>query len=117
MRRLLNDWRLFWPLQMLLSALTALTGTFLPLLLPAFALPLKIFFLWLGACAVGAWTGFRLTRIGFSCYAAWLAPPFFHLAAPWLTLGYPPAAGSLLLCALASLIAAASADVLNRRKK
>ena len=117
MRRIFNDWRLFWPFQALLAGLTALAGTFLPLLLPSFALPVKILFLWLGSCLAGAWSSFRLTRIGLNCYAAWLAPPIFHTAAPWLAIGYPPAAGSALLCALASMVSAAGADVLSRRQK
>ena len=117
MRRIFNDWRLFWPLQALLSGLTALTGTFLPLMLPTLALPLKILFLWLGACAAGAWSSFRLTRIGLSCYAAWLAPPIFHTAAPWLAIGYPPSVGSALLCAFVSMAAAACADALARLNK
>lgn len=116
-KRILADWRLFWPVQVLLCALCALLSAFLPLLLPTAALPLRILFQWIASAALGAWTSFRLTRAGLTCYAAWLVPPVLHTAVPWLTIGFPPSVGSMLVCALVSMTAAAAADVYVRRKR
>lgn len=115
-QKLLTNWRLFWPFQIILTGFIALTATFLPLLLPVAALPLRIALQWIAPCVLGAWTSFHLTRTGFVCYAAWLSPPVLQMAVPWLSIGYPPSIGSVLLCTFVSMVSAASADVLNRQK-
>jgi len=115
-QKIFGNWRLMWPLQALMMILIALCATLLPLLFPAAHMPLRLFFLWLLPCTVGAWSSFRLTRCGLTCYAAWLLPPVMHTAVPWLVLGFPPTPISMALCALVSLVGAAAGDVLNKQE-
>lgn len=72
---------------------------------------------WILLPAAGFLTALRTARRGLSCYLAWIAPPVFMSAVPWLLIGYPPYAGSMLLCALTSMLGAATGDVINRRKE
>ncbi len=114
-KKVLSEWRLLWPVQLLIMILISLCATFLPLLfLPAAAL-LRAVFLWLLPPVFGAWSACRLTRNGLISYAAWIAPPVIHTIVPWLTLGYPPSGLSMALCAFVSLVGAAAGDVLYRR--
>lgn len=114
-QKLLNNWRLFWPVQALIMLVTALCATVLPLEFPAAALPLRVIFLWLLPAAAGAWTACVLTRSGLISYAAWIVPPIVHSIVPWIILGYLPSPFSMLLCAFVSLVGAATGDVLYRR--
>lgn len=72
---------------------------------------------WILLPIAGFLTAMRTSRRGLSCYLAWIAPPVFMSAVPWLLIGYPPYAGSMLLCVLTSMLGAATGDVINRRKK
>lgn len=65
----------------------------------------------------GFFTALRVTRRGVSCYLGWILPPILMSITPWLLVGYPPYAGSMLLCVLTSMIGAAAGDVMNRRKE
>lgn len=115
-RNLLNTWRTLWIVQALVMLLIALCATLLPLYFPNAYLLLRIIFLWLLPCVAGAWTSCRLAYLGLNCYAAWLFPPIIHTAVPWLLIGYPPAVGSMALCALVSLTGAAAGDVMYKQE-
>lgn len=114
-QKILKNWKLLWPLQALSMLFIALLSTFLPLLFPAAALPLRIVFLWILPSAAGAWTACHLTKSGLISYAAWIAPPVIHSIVPLLALGYLPSPFSMLLCAFVSLVGASVGDVLSRR--
>ena len=111
-----NSWRLLWPIQFFIMLVLSLCATFLPLLFPMAATPLRLVFLWLLPAVFGAWSACRLTRCGLISYAAWIVPPIVHSALPWLTLGYPPSGLSMVLCAFVSLVGAAAGDVMYRRE-
>lgn len=114
LKKLLSNWRFLWPVQLLVMLLNSLAATLLPLLFPAVVTPLRVVFLWVLPSVLGALTACRLARVGLTAYAAWLLPPIIHSAVPWLLIGYPPAPGSMLLCAFVSLVGAAAGDVLRR---
>lgn len=114
-QKILNNWRLMWPLQALIMLIIALLSTFLPLLFPAAAQPLRLIFLWLLPCAAGAFTACRLSRSGLISYAAWIVPPIMHSIVPLIFLGYLPSPFSMLLCAFVSLVGAATGEVMLRR--
>ena len=115
-QKILKNWKLLWPVQALMMTILSLLSTFLPLLFPAAALPLRVVFLWLLPAAAGAWTACLLAKSGLNCYAAWIAPPVIHSIVPLIALGYLPSPFSMLLCAFVSLVGAAAGDVLNKRK-
>ncbi len=115
-QKIFRDWRLFWIVQALVMGIISLCATLLPLMFPAAQLFLRLVFLWLLPCVIGAWTACRLARLGLNSYAAWLVPPVLHTVLPWLVIGYPPHAGSAALCALISLIGAAAGDVLYKQE-
>ena len=115
-QNILKSWKLLWPAQALLMLIIALLSTFLPLLFPAAALPLRIVFLWILPAAAGAWTACLLAKSGLNSYAAWIVPPIIHSIVPLLILSYLPSPFSMLLCAFVSLIGAAAGDVLSKRK-
>ena len=114
-QKILNNWKLLWPVQALAMLMIALLSTFLPLLFPAAALPLRIVFLWILPAAVGAWTACLLTISGLNSYAAWIAPPIIHSIVPLIALGFLPSPFSMLLCAFVSLIGAATGEVMSKR--
>ena len=116
-QKILKNWKLLWPVQALIMLIIALLSTFLPLLFPAAALPLRIIFLWILPSAAGAWTACLLTQSGLNSYAAWIIPPVIHSVTPLIALGYLPAPFSMLLCAFISLVGAAAGDVLSKRKQ
>lgn len=113
-KKVFSNWRVLWPLQALILALNALIATFLPLFFPQAVIPLRVMFLWIMPPVLGALSAFCLTRAGLISFAAWIVPPIVHSAVPWIALGYPPPPGTMLLCALVSLVGAAAGDVLNR---
>lgn len=117
MRKILSNWRLFWPMQALIALIIALCATFLPLLFPTAAAPLQFLFLWILPAAAGAWTACILSRSGLISYAAWIAPPIVHSVVPLIALGYLPSPFSMLLCAFVSLVGAAAGDELAKRDK
>ena len=117
MKKILNDWRLLWPLQALIMLIAALLSTFLPLLFPTAAGPLRFLFLWLLPAFVGAWTSCLLSRSGLISYAAWIVPPIMHSLVPLFILGYLPSPFSMLLCAFVSLVGAATGEVMLQRGK
>ena len=114
-QKILKNWRLFWPVQALIMLIVALLSTFLPLLFPDFAVPLRFVFLWLLPSAAGAWTACVLSRGGLNSYAAWIVPPVVHSVVPLIVLGYLPSPFSMLLCAFISLVGAATGEVLRQR--
>ncbi len=115
-QKILRNRRLLWIVQVLVMLIVSLCATLLPLMFPAAQLFLRIVFLWILPCAVGAWTACRLARCGLNSYAAWLLPPVIHTVLPWLVIGYPPHAGSMALCAFVSLVGAAAGDVLFKQE-
>ncbi len=115
-QRILGNWRLLWIVQALAMLVVSLCATLLPLLFPAAQFFLRIVFLWILPCTIGAWTSCRLAHLGLNSYAAWIVPPVIHTALPWLVIGYPPHAGSAALCALISLVGAAAGDVLCKQE-
>ena len=94
----------------------ALLATFLPLLFPTAAVPIRFLFLWILPSAAGAWTACILARSGLISYAAWIVPPIVHSIVPLAALGYLPSPFSMLLCAFISLVGAAAGDVLHQRE-
>ena len=116
-QKILKNWKLLWPLQALVMLIISLLSTFLPLLLPAAAQPLRIVFLWLLPAAAGAWTACLLAKSGLNSYAAWIVPPVIHSIVPLFFLGYLPSPFSMLLCAFVSLVGAAAGDVLIKRSR
>ncbi len=115
-QKMMNNWRLFWPVQALIMLIIALLSTYLPLLFPAAAQPLRVIFLWLLPSAAGAWTACRLSRCGLISYAAWIVPPVVHSLVPLIALGYLPSPFSMLLCAFISLVGAATGEVMFKRE-
>lgn len=115
-KRIFSNWRVLWPLQALLLVLNSLAATFLPLFFPQAVTVLRVVFLWILPSVLGALSACMLTRAGLISYAAWVIPPIVHSIIPWLTLGYPPPPATMLLCALSSLVGAATGDVLSRSK-
>ena len=93
----------------------ALLSTFLPLLLPTAAVPIRFLFLWTLPSAAGAWTACLLSRSSLNSYAAWLIPPVVHSIVPLLILGYLPSPFSMLLCAFVSITGAAAGEELRKR--
>ena len=115
-QKIKRNWKLMWLSQLLIMLLIALPATFLPLIFPTAAVPLRVVFMWLLPVTAGAWTSCALTRAGLTSYAAWVLPPVVHSVIPWLLIGYPPSAASMLLCAFISLVGSAAGDVLYRRE-
>lgn len=117
MQKILKNWRILWPVQMLIMLLVALLATFLPLLFPTAAGMLRFLFLWLLPSAAGAWTTCLLSRAGLISYAAWIVPPVIHSLVPLIFLGYLPSPFSMLLCAFVSLVGAATGEVMLRQER
>ena len=117
LRKITKSWRLLWLVQLILMLLIALADSYLPLLFPFAAIPLRVIFMWLLPLTTGAWTACALARAGLTAYAAWILPPVIHSVVPWLLIGYPPSAASMLVCAFVSLVGAATGDVLYRRER
>ena len=115
-QKIIHNWRLMWLFQLLIMLLIALAATFLPLIFPIAAVPLRVVFMWLLPLTAGAWTSCTLARAGLTAYASWVLPPVVHSVIPWLLIGYPPSAASMLVCALLSLVGSAAGDVLYRRE-
>jgi len=98
---------------------TSLLSCLIPL--GAILLPGLSFFVGIGYWGFlpifGFCTSLWLTLRGVNCYLAWLLPPICMGGVPWLLIGYPPPIGSAFLCAIISLVGAASGDVLLKKKK
>lgn len=114
-QKIMRNWKLMWLLQLAIMLIVSLCASYLPLCFPSAVLVLRIIFLWFLPSLVGAWTACMLTRAGLTAYASWFLPPLVHSAVPWLLIGYPPSAASMLVCAFVSLVGAAVGDVLYRR--
>ena len=98
--------------QALVMLLFSVLATFAPLIWT----PSKIVLHWILLPVLGAFTSGLLAFSGVSCYAAWILPPVVVSALPWLLLGYPIDPGTMLLCALLSMIGASTGEVLRKRR-
>ena len=67
---------------------------------------------------LGAVSAYMVTVRGVNNYLAWLAPPLAGLMAHYLLFFYMPgSAGPFFLCAFASIVGAATGDVVKKRNK
>lgn len=70
---------------------------------------------WLILPLAGAFTAYLATRKGVNPYVAWIFPPLMAtLAGTLISLGYAPEGGGIVVCALISILGAATGDVINR---
>ena len=73
--------------------------------------------LWALMPAAGLLTACRAVLRGLNNYLAWLAPALCLYAAHYALWQFAPSAGAALLTAFASLVGAASGEVLNQRSE
>ena len=67
---------------------------------------------------LGAVSAYMVTVRGVNNYLAWLAPPLAGLAAHYLLFFYmPDSPGPFFICAFASIVGAATGDVVKKRSK
>lgn len=73
---------------------------------------------WAALPALGAISAYKVTVRGVNNYLAWIAPPAAGLAAHYLLFFYlPDSPGPFFICALASIVGAATGDVVRKRSK
>ena len=66
---------------------------------------------------VGLFSAYRVTVRGVNNFLAWIAPPLAGLAAHYLAFFFlPPSAGPFFICALTSVVGAATGDVYKKLK-
>ena len=73
--------------------------------------------LWAAVPLAGLATACLAVRRGLNNYLAWLAPALCLYAAHYALWQFAPSAGAALLTAFASLVGAASGEVLNQRSE
>ena len=72
---------------------------------------------WALVPAFGAASAYLVTVMGLNNYAAWLMPPLMAVLGHYLAFFYLPAsAGPTFLCAVLSVIGAATGEVVKRRR-
>ena len=111
----MKKWK--WPLAWLAQIALMLTAGVLIALTEWLGGTLHDWVAWIGMPLIGLFSACRTTRRGLLNYAAWLAPPAGMALGHLLVWGYMPDPGPVLLCALISLVGAASGEVLNRQEE
>lgn len=109
--------RFIWPVVLAIQAIAALAVSYGACQLLWIGPALYEIGVWALVPAFGALSAYLATVKGLSNFAAWLMPPVMAGIGHYLAFFYPPAsAGPAFLCAVASVVGAATGEVVKRRQ-
>ena len=109
--------RMSWPVVWLMQFLAMVAGGFLTALAHIPGGVVTALASWIFMPLLGGFSACLATLRGLLNYIAWMAPPICMALTHYLLWRYMPDAGPVLLCALISIIGAATGEVLKERKK
>lgn len=109
--------RRFWPVLLAIQAVAALAVSYGACQLLWIGPTLYQVGAWALVPAFGAASAYWATVKGLSNYAAWMMPPLMAVLGHALAFFYPPqSAGPAFLCAVLSVVGAATGEVVKRRR-
>ena len=109
--------KIAWPVAFLIQAAASLAVAYGACQLLWIGVTFYEVGMWALIPAFGAASAYWATVRGLSNYAAWIAPPVAAVLGHYLAFFYPPqSAGPAFLCAILSVIGAATGEVVKRQR-